>query len=830
MALGIGSGLWAICQPLDAANIALNPSFEFGNLGVVAIQSATLGTTSQFQRFGAQSLKVTPGANGTSGAMIGTYTVASGTTYSVSVWAFVEQGVPMRFGVGDQNGVNLQASSTVTFTGGGTWQWYATNGLTEVGGATRGVVLQKSSGNSQLSYYVDGLMINPWTDGGDRQITYFDGDTNGGTWTGAQQASTSTRTGQYRGGGSIVALADLGLQVDQMLGVGMPPVENSSQSYAVVDGAQFQRTRAASRHFTLTAKPIVGTSLADFHITRRALIDIFKPDLVGQQQPVHLMYYGGQGTIGIDAYYEKGLELGNMDGVIAENAAISFAAYDPYWYAPTQQGTTLAPRVALGSTNYMLARSPLGKWGTLGASNGTTVHQVASGAIQVNAFDFNAGGTLFFGGHFGSATGTAARSIGMYFPSINTFGSLQGGTAVNNGGEIFAITISPSGSVYLGGDITSIAGTTVNGLAQWNGAFGSLTGGTLSAAGSVNALLYSSLGSLWIGGKYTTIGGTTGVRGLAFYANGVSGTPTGGTIDGGGTQVYALTEMLDQKILFGGDFNLAGGSVARYAGFWNGAFGTLAGGSVNHEVTALATGLNGVGYIGGVFQSLNTGTAAHILQWNQIALQNVGTGLDSNVSALAVNPQTGDVYAGGLFINSGVVSIPSSVGRFNGYAWIPFDLDMTDIHAASGSVHALAFRNNTLYIGGNFNGTAYAASVGTIVNTGRSAVYPNLRLRNLSSGTAKIYQLMNTLTGDGIYFNYRMQANEQVVLTLQPGARSFQSTSFGNILNAILPGSNLATLNLLPGTNYVSFLSDNDSLIADFFWQPRGWSIDSGTI
>jgi hypothetical protein len=112
----------------------------------------------------------------------------------------------------------------------------------------------------------------------------------------------------------------------------------------------------------------------------------------------------------------------------------------------------------------------------------------------------------------------------------------------------------------------------------------------------------------------------------------------------------------------------------------------------------------------------------------------------------------------------------------------------------------------------------------------RAAYYPTLRLRNRSaSGTARLYQLLNTTTNNGIYFNYVMQPGESALLTLQPGARSFQSSAQGNIFGQILPGSNLASFGLLPGTNYVSFFADNDSLEASFFWTPRSWSADGGT-
>jgi hypothetical protein len=130
-----GAGAWGVILPLDDTNLATNPSYERGNAGVVAIQSATLGTSSQYQQFGVWALKVTPNSNGTSGAMLGTITTGNGTTYSVSVFARVESGVPMRLAIGDNAGLNL-TSGSVTFTGGGTWQWYSC-AITEAAQGTR---------------------------------------------------------------------------------------------------------------------------------------------------------------------------------------------------------------------------------------------------------------------------------------------------------------------------------------------------------------------------------------------------------------------------------------------------------------------------------------------------------------------------------------------------------------------------------------------------------------------------------------------------------------------------------------------------------------------
>ncbi len=830
MPIGLGSALWGVVLPLDETNLATNPSFEFGTAGVVAIQSATLGTSSAFQKYGAWSLIVTPNSNGTSGAYMGTWTSGNGTAYSIGAWINAAAGVPMRMAIGDGAGVNL-TSGSVTFTGGGTWQWYGC-GTVEAAQGTHSVVIQKTSGVSVAPFYVDGVDISPWSDGTLRSTTYSDGDQPGGTWLGAQHASISFRTGQYRGGGSIVALADLGLQVDQMLGVGMPPVENSSQSYAIVDGAQFQRTRAASRHFTLTAKPLLGTSTADFHVTRRTLIDVIKSDLVSGQQPIRLLYYGGQGTIGADCYYEKGLELGNMDGPIAEDAAISFAAYDPYWYFPTQQGTTLAPRTAIGSTNYIIKRSPLGKWGSVGQGAGP--NSVVRGLALSN-------GTLFAGGSFTTVDGTAGgRWLAQYNTLTNTWGTLIGGT-VND--FVNKITFSPSGTLFAAGSFTTVAGTAGGKfLGRWaNNLFGTLQGGTV--ADTVNAITYSQTGTLFIGGNFTTTAGTT--SGPTAIWTGAFGTLKNGSLSiaSGAIRVDSVLFAADRSFYAFGTFNRAGGTaanaIARHA---NGTWGTLGQGieyvAVGVLGGALAQGPNGVVYAGGRFSLAGGGSAVQVAQWNSIAWKSMGSGLgnvvDSSaggIDTLAVNQTTGNVIAGGIQLDgtaNGIArSLPSDMAQWNGYTWLPMDVSLQTTNQI---FQIVTGPDNAIYVAGDFLGTAYSASVGTIVNTGRAAVYPTMRLRNLSAGSAHIYQLLNTLTGDGIFFNYIMQPSEQVQLVLTPGTRSFQSSSFGNILNSILPGSNLATWNLLPGTNYVSFFSDNDSLEASFFWGPRSWSADGGTI
>lgn len=823
MPIGIGSGLWGVVLPAEKTNFIQNPSGEYGTIGAAGLDGGAVGTSSQYQVFGAWAFQITPAAGGTSGGLMGTWAVSTGSAYSVSAYVRGPLLGTVMIAAADTAGANI-VGSVVGLTLTDRWQQFSFK-YTANANTTHRMVIRKT-GNDTIGatpIYADGLQVEMGS-----ATTYIDGDQPGGTWLGAPHNSQSYRSGQYRSGGSIVALADLGLSVDQMLGVGMPPIEDSSQSYAITDGAQFQRQRAASRHFTLTAKPIVGTSLVDFHTQRRTLIDVFKPDAVTPQQPITFVYYGGPGTVMAQAYYEKGLELGNMDGPIAENAAISFVSYDPYWYLPQQQGTTLAPRVSLGSVNYIAKRSPLGAWGTLGQKSGTTIQvNVSPNLTSVDDILINPGGTVILGGYFGSVSGTVSGPLAQYYPLTNLFGTFTGGTVGVPGAEVTTLAQTPSGTLFFAGNFALFAGTAFPRIGQnVNGAWGTLPNGTIDNV--ISKILFNPFGTLFVGGAFSLAAGSTARR-LAQHANGSWGTVNqqAGTLD---NNVTALAWGLDNTSLYvGGNFGSAGGTAAvRVAKITSNAWGTLGSGANGGgtQLFDLATKLDGRIAIAGNFITMGGGTVNGLAEWNGVQSQPDGLGLNGIVRSLFVRNDNSMIVAGS-FQSAGSINVPDNIAIWNGAAYLPLDLDLppgAEVYTATQAP------DNTLYIGGAFSGTGYAASVGTIQNSGRAIVYPNLRLRNLSTGTARAFQMLNTTTGVGIWLNYTMLPGEQADLTLQPGDRAFQSSMRGNIISAILPGSNLATFNLLPGQNYISFFADNDSLEASLYWTPRSWSVDGGTI
>lgn len=814
-----GSAFWSCILPSEKTNESENPSWERGTAGAGVIASASLGTTTLFQQFGLYCLQVTPDTNGTSGAILGTFQGTVNLDYSVSAYVHAQTGVPYMIAVADTS--NALAGSAL-FTGGGTWHRY-TCAYTEDSSQTRRVIVRKNNSADGGDYRIDGWQVERGS-----VTTYIDGDADGCIWLGAVHASQSYRGPQVRAGGSVVSLSSLGMIVEESPGIGMPPLENTALSYAVLDGAQFVRQRAAPRVFSLTTT-MTGTTWGDFHKTRAKVIDAFKIDLATPQQPTRFWYTGANGTVQLDAVIDSGLEYSAREG-FTETTPIRFIAYDPYWEATTQVAKALSSRAAIGSTNFVAQRSPLGVWGTMGKGNTGTSVQAAS--PNVFALSYSPGGTLFVGGAFGTAGGTQAPNIAMWYKTTSAWGTLAGGT-VNS--SVFAIAQTPQTRIYVGGIFTTVAGTTAPKAAFWDGAWGTLTGGTIDSGANfeVDALLYSPQGTLFIGGTFGLVAGTTSKGICQWVPGGAFGTlvgQAGGTVDG---NVLALAYSPDSRLYIGGVYNKLGGTTAPDIGFWrNNAFGTMNAGA-NGRVQALKLLPNAQLVAGGVFSTMGGVTAHAIAMWNGQQWAPIGSGLDfggaaaAAVFALEQVPSNGLLYAGGLIGTAGGLPLTDNVAQAIGNAWTGLDIDLP----ANGTIYAMARApDNTLYIGGVFSGTSQAAAVTAVVNSGRAFVAPTFRCRNISGGTIKLWQLVNQTTGDALYFNLSLLAGEEVTLNMAQGSRSFQSSFRGNIFNTILGAGIPPTFGLLPGTNYISFFGDSGSVDAGLYYNPRHWSADGGTV
>lgn len=818
--MAIGSINWYAVLPQTNVNLVRNPSLELGATDWTAVNAGTIAQFSGSAAYGAQSLMITAAAaaSGAGANYRGTVVLGNGTSYMVSCWAKASDpgGVPVRLFVTTTPSSGEEAGAG-SATIGTAWQQIRT-AYTEAAGANRGLALVRNGYSGTGTIWIDGAQVQL----GAGVETYLDGEQDGCQWTGNPHQSTSFRDAQTRAGGSVVALAAIGMRPNETPGIGMAPLSVISQPYAVLPGEEYQRSRATMRGFTLSAT-LVGTTMEDLHVTRRRVIDLVKPDRVATPQPVRFLFTGaGGGTVRADGVYREGLEdTRGPNDVINESVAIGFAAPDPAWYGMLQEGTSLAPYTILGSANYVAWRDPAGRWGTMTASVNNRVR--ALGAMA---------GTVFAGGDFTSAGGTQAVGIAQW--SNGQWGTLGPGT-LGPGRLVYAL-LPLNGTVFVGGEFEGVAGTNGTAIARWTGGgWGTVGPGLLRNTVGNDAIVhamavdYANGFALYVGGLLETVAGTVSPY-IARWTGAAWGTLTGGTID---NQLRAI--ITQRGTVFVGGINLfAGGTVAPRMAHWTsatGAWGTMLGGTLNDQVNTLASGLDLSVYAG-----INNGDIAGITYGTPLFQYRGGSkrailglraneGITSSVHNIYVEPDGGLFLASANIGTINGVSLPSQGIRFNGYSYVPSDLI---VGSASNTLTATRDGNGTMYIGGVFTGIGTAASVTAVVNTGQAEAYPVIRLVNTGNAPAPIYQLLNTTTGDDLFFSLTMNAGEYAILDLTPGSRSFTSNQRGNLISAIVAGSNLATWRLLPGTNTVSFLANSANVQADIYWTPRHWSADGG--
>jgi hypothetical protein len=256
------------------------------------------------------------------------------------------------------------------------------------------------------------------------------------------------------------------------------------------------------------------------------------------------------------------------------------------------------------------------------------------------------GNTLYAGGNFRTAGGSAANYIAQWNGS--SWSAL--GSGMNSG--VSALAVSGS-TLYAGGNFRTAGGSAANYIAQWNGSSWSALGSGMNS--DVGALAVSG-STLYAGGIFTTAGGNA-ANDIAQW-NGSSWSALGSGLSGGYPYVYALA-VSGGTLYAGGGFTNAGGITANYIAQWNGsswsALGSgVSGGDGDPFVSALAVS-GGTLYAGGDFTNAGGITANYIAQWNGSSWSALGSGMGGGsqpyVLALAVSGST--LYAGGYFTTAG---------------------------------------------------------------------------------------------------------------------------------------------------------------------------------
>jgi len=222
---------------------------------------------------------------------------------------------------------------------------------------------------------------------------------------------------------------------------------------------------------------------------------------------------------------------------------------------------------------------------------------------SVLALVFGPDGTLYAGGDF-TAMGGVGNTRGIAYWDGAAWNAMGTGAG---GGGVLALAVGLGGAVFAGGDFTAmggLAGTTGDYIARWRaGAWGTISSDVNGGACAVIvlALTVGLDGTLYAGGNFTTIDGVT-VNAIGRMGAGDVWTDMdGGEGVGICNPVQAIAIAPNGRVIIGGDFANMGSSDIEFIAEWTGATWIALGAGVNDAVYSLAYGYDGMLYAGGNF-------------------------------------------------------------------------------------------------------------------------------------------------------------------------------------------------------------------------------------
>lgn len=819
-----GKDSWfSIIVPIARTNLCQNPSFETNATGWTAYFSASLARSSAQQYHGAYSLAVTPTAALTDGADYATLTLTANITYAISCKFLGVQGRSYSIIVRSLGPAVVLITSTFTATGRWQWVWLY---YTEATGGSRELIIAKNNHASTAAFYIDGVQVEALGSLAETVSTYIDGDQQGLVpnqqppaylWTGTPHASTSSRSGLTRAGGMVYPLNYYNFLLTAIIGLGLATPQNIKTEYARLDGAFDDYTRKGTRQFTLLGR-LSGLSSDALDAFRSDLGAALDRDRVGLDQRLLLRYQkidrnGNVRSIAgiIPAKYAGGLG-GNTDNLVAEHLPLSFEQYAPFIQAEQETGAALAVQTG-PSANTILYRTSGGLWQALGSG-------AASGSVIALARGLD--GVIYAGGDFPAMGGVAnTNSIAKWDPVAGAWSAM--GTGVSGGAGVDAIAVGADGSVYVSGSFTAMSGVAnTSRIAKWDPVALSWSALSTGANGEVRALAVAPNGDLYATGDFLLMAGVANTVRIAKW-NGAAWSALSTGLDAGG---YALAFDKAGNLFVGGQFGVAGGVTAPRVAKWDGSAFTALTATATGTVDALAFGLNGLLYVAGTFTTIaGVSNTSRIAQYNGTAFQPLGVGVSNTVNALAVDA-AGILHVGGQFATAGGITLPDSFARWNRATWLVEDINLP----GSAIVQAiLPLPDGSQYIGFTTTGTAAAPGLTTATNNGTAKTYPTLKITGPTSGTSRIYQIINYTTNRSVFFNLTLTVGETVTMVFQPDNLSFVSTFQGDVANTILPGSSEADFFLQPGANAISFFAADSTVVAAMWWKPAYASLDGLT-
>lgn len=583
-------------------------------------------------------------------------------------------------------------------------------------------------------------------------------------------------------------LAYYGIYVTGDTGMGMPPAVNVTLPYALGDGEYFQRSLAGPRVVQLACTFNPGTSTATLASARKKLIADINRD-ARSDGTFLLRYYGSKAATAIDlaVRYDGGLELEHDAESSLHPFALRLLAVDPFWRGSALQTVNLAQSAALTGASYVAQCSALGVWGALAASGRPTA---VPGEHRSIARDVS-GNTYF----------AIGAKVYKYNGSAWSSWTVTGGDAV-----VYGLALAPNRTtLYIGGSFTAVGGVSITNAAQLNGS----TWTAICAnppPDVVSSIVVSSSGGIYV---------TSELHASALLKQ-VGDNWTAVDAPGGAVATWAQAACADGQ----GHVFYADGTdkqIRRYAEATNSVDGYWA--FTGDEVTCTAAAPNGDVYIGGIgLTAIGGQTISKVayltagVQWHALP-----STINNNVYSIAFDA-SGNPHITGWF-----TSPCSYAMRLINGSWRALDI------LPAGNTYGIDITDGVITIGYNTASDPTVSGPVTITNAGDRSAYPTITISRSGGTGLALTSIANTTTGDQLLFDYDFLDGETLTINCTPGSRAVTSSVLGNVLGALLPGSQLSTWCVSPGANaYRTNLSASGSptVTAQLTYYPSYWSCD----
>lgn len=811
-----------ILIPDGTINYITNPSFRFDTTGWLT-QGATLTRVLTHARFGIASGKVvTAGAALHEGAAF-RVSALSGVSEAITVSCYVRGSGQVRIRLDDNSvGGGEFVSQPVDLTL-NRWTRLSVTGRSHGGNDMRLYVETAESSAKARTFYIDGAQMERHG----YATTYCDGDQENCRWLGIYHNSLSERPDSTRSGGRWVELSGPEREAENLYmtvagGLGMAPITNNIQSYALAEGGYHQGVKIGMRSITLTFHAKVrasllvkDTNLEKLHALRQFLIDTVKPDKTFGDEAIWFEYKDGTLPIYFQARYDGGLE-GDWDvrNGYVNSFPLRLLAVSPILEEDTQEAQELDFQRSFVE-NFIFGKIN-GVWQNLNYGFNDNLFQ--------NSLAYGLRGDLYGVANDNGLTvvNNNAAAINPLIPAralIKWDGEKWAsvGPAIDTGGtgELYAVAVAPNGYIYVAGNFTSIGGVAANYIAYWDGSAWNALGTGLNNTG--RCLAIAPNGNVFVGGDFTTAGGITAYK-VAYWDGGTW--QHLGTYAGLNNTVEAMVFSQNGAVLYlGGNFTTENGgglTLTRTASYdiAGGTFSAMGNGfdGIVYDLILSSSGLYAIGN----FTLSGSDSIIGIGMWNGSSWVSVNSTYANGVSGILLSD--------GRIAYATASTSDLTIKLFNGSTWTALDFLLRLTVPLSGSLNGIiANRDDDIIISANKVGTVLCSELNTVTNPGSHETHPVFFIK----GPGSLRFIENQTTGKKMYLNLDILSGEEITIDTATGTIT---SPLRDVSYALLSGSDFHSFVLSPGDNQIACFMYNDvGAVMSVQFPVLHWSTDAGS-